>query len=65
MQALLQRQPLVLIRGAISELLDTDIKVRMIHSVPDLLYSEVPDVGHRPMLIDDPVTEALENFLLA
>jgi hypothetical protein len=55
----------VLIRGAISELLDTDIKVRMIHSVPDLLYSEVPDVGHRPMLIDDPVTEALENFLLA
>ena len=55
----------MLIRGAISEVLDTDIKARMIQSVPDLLYSEVADVGHAAMLIDDPVTEALENFLLA
>jgi hypothetical protein len=55
----------MLIRGAISDLLDTDIKARMIHSVPDLLYSDVADVGHAPLLIEDPVTEALENFLLA
>ena len=55
----------MLIRGAFSDLLDTDIKDRMIKSVPDLLYLEVADVGHAPMLIDDPVTEALENFLLA
>jgi len=64
-QALLQSQPLMLIRGAISDLLDTDIKARMIQYVPDLLYLEVADVGHAAMLIDDPVTEALENFLLA
>ena len=63
--AQLESQPLMLIRGAISDLLDTDIKDRMIHSVPDLLYLEVADVGHAPMLIDDAVTEALENFLLA
>ena len=63
--ALLERQPLMLIRGAISDRLDSDIKDRMIQSVPDLLYLEVADVGHAPMLIDDPVTEALENFLLA
>ena len=63
--AQLESQPLMLIRGAISDLLDTDIKHRMIHSVPDLLYLEVADVGHAPMLIDDAVTEALENFLLA
>ena len=63
--AQLESQPLMLIRGAISDLLDTDIKDRVIHSVPDLLYLEVADVGHAPMLIDDAVTEALENFLLA
>ena len=63
--AQLESQPLMLIRGAISDLLDTDIKDRMIQSVPDLLYLEVADVGHAPMLIDDAVTEALEKFLLA
>ena len=63
--AQLESQPLMLIRGAISDLLDTDIKDRMIQSVPDLLYLEVADVGHAPMLIDDAITEALENFLLA
>lgn len=63
--AQLESQPLMLIRGAISDLLDSDIKDRMIQSVPDLLYLEVADVGHAPMLIDDAVTEALENFLLA
>ena len=63
--AQLESQPLMLIRGAISDLLDTDIKDRMIHSVPDLLYLEVADVGHAPMLIDDAVTESLEKFLLA
>ena len=63
--ARLESQPLMLIRGAISDLLDTDIKDRMIQSVPELLYLEVADVGHAPMLIDDAVTEALEKFLLA
>ena len=63
--AQLESQPLMLIRGAISDLLDTEIKDRMIQSVPDLLYLEVADVGHAPMLIDDAVTEALEKFLLA
>ena len=63
--ARLESQPLMLIRGAISDLLDTEIKDRMIQSVPDLLFLEVADVGHAPMLIDDAVTEALENFLLA
>jgi pimeloyl-ACP methyl ester carboxylesterase len=63
--AQLESQPLMLIRGAISDLLDPDIKDRMIQSVPDLLYLEVADVGHAPMLIDDAVTEALEKFLLA
>jgi hypothetical protein len=37
----------------------------MTQSIPDLLYLEVADVGHAPMLIDDPVTEPQENFLLA
>jgi pimeloyl-ACP methyl ester carboxylesterase len=63
--AQLESQPLMLIRGAISDLLDPDIKDRMIQSVPELLYLEVADVGHAPMLIDDAVTEALESFLLA
>lgn len=60
---LLNAQPLMLVRGAISDLLDTAIKDRMITEIPDLEYVEVPDVGHAPMLMDETVTEAIERFI--
>lgn len=60
---LLNVQPLMLVRGAISDLLDSKIKDRMIEVIPDLAYLEVPNVGHAPMLIDNTVTDAIELFM--
>lgn len=60
---LLKAQPLMLVRGAISDLLDTEIKNRMIKTIPTLEYLEVADVGHAPMLMDGKVTEAIERFI--
>lgn len=60
---LLNSQPLMLVRGAISDLLDNEIKDRMIVEVPSLEYVEVPDVGHAPMLIDESVTTVIEQFI--
>ena len=60
---LLNTQPLMLVRGAISDLLDNEIKDRMIVEVPSLEYVEVPDVGHAPMLIDESVTTVIEQFI--
>ena len=60
---LLNTQPLMLVRGAISDLLDNEIKDRMIAEVPSLEYVEVPDVGHAPMLIDESVTTVIEQFI--
>lgn len=62
---LLDAQPLMLVRGAISDLLDTEIKNRMINTIPSLEYLEVADVGHAPMLMDGKVTEAIERFIAA
>ena len=55
----------MLVRGAISDLLDTEIKNRMMNTIPSLEYLEVADVGHAPMLIDETVTEAIERFIAA
>jgi len=60
---LLNAQPLMLVRGAISDLLDAAIKDRMIAEIPDLEYVEVPDVGHAPMVMDETVTGAIERFI--
>ncbi len=53
----------MLVRGAISDLLDTEIKNRMIKTIPSLEYLEVADVGHAPMLMADTVTQAIERFI--
>lgn len=62
---LLNAQPLMLVRGAISDLLNNEIKGRMMEEVPGLEYLEVPEVGHAPMLIDERVTDAIERFIRA
>lgn len=62
---LLNAQPLMLVRGAISDLLNNEIKDRMMEEVPGLEYLEVPEVGHAPMLIDERVTDAIERFIRA
>ena len=52
----------MLIRGALSDLLDTRITAEMQRRVPAMVYLEVPDVGHAPMLKDEGVVAAIEAF---
>ncbi len=59
---LLAKQPLMLIRGALSDLLDTRITAEMQRRVPVMTYLEVADVGHAPMLKDAAVIAAIEEF---
>ena len=59
---LLGHQPLLLIRGALSDLLDTRIAAEMQRRVPAMTYLEVADVGHAPMLKDEAVIAAIEGF---
>ena len=61
--AILAQRPLLLIRGAISDLLSADIADRMKAAAPDMAYAEVPGIGHAPML-DEPVSQdAILAFL--
>ena len=59
---LLAQQLLMLIRGALSDLLDTRITAEMQRRVPAMAYLEVADVGHAPMLKDKAVIAAIEAF---
>jgi pimeloyl-ACP methyl ester carboxylesterase len=59
---LLAQQPLMLISGALSDLLDSRITAEMKRRVPAMAYLEVADVGHAPMLKDEAVIAAIEAF---
>ena len=59
---LLAQQPLMLVRGALSDLLDDRITAEMQRRVPSMAYLEVADVGHAPMLKDEAVIAAIEAF---
>lgn len=57
------RCPLLLIRGAESDLLSRDIAGRMAEALPTLTVVEVPGVGHAPTLTEPAAREALDEFL--
>ena len=59
----LRDKPTLLIRGAISDLLDTDCVAEMRRRHPNMGYLEVPNVGHAPMLDEDGVVPAIVDFL--
>ena len=56
-------RPLLLVRGGLSDLLDTDIAGRMRAAAPAMAYVEVPRVGHAPMLTEPEAQAAIERFL--
>jgi len=55
--------PVLLIRGAITDLLDMDCVSEMQRRHPGMQYLEVPDVGHAPMLNEPGVAEAICGFI--
>jgi pimeloyl-ACP methyl ester carboxylesterase len=56
-------RPSLLVRGAISDLVDRDIAARMRLAAPTMEYAEVADVGHAPMLNEPEAQAALAAFL--
>ena len=55
--------PVLLVRGAISDLIDPPIVARMLAAAPDMVYAEVPGVGHAPMLTEPEAWSAIAAFL--
>ena len=55
--------PMLLIRGEISDLIDSDCVAKMRSIKPDLKYVEVPETGHTPTLNEAVSRAAIDSFL--
>ena len=60
---LARRRPTLLVRGALSDLVEQEQADWMRKAAPELQYVEVPDVGHAPMLTEPEALEAIRAFL--
>ena len=56
-------RPLLLVRGALSDLLATETADKMKQVAPHMAFAEVPNVGHAPML-DEPLALTAIDFWL-
>ena len=62
---LAHRRPTLLVRGALSDLLEAEQAAWMRRAAPTMQYTEVPNVGHAPMLTEPQSLEAIRQFLAA
>jgi pimeloyl-ACP methyl ester carboxylesterase len=60
---LARRRPTLLVRGALSDLVEPEQATWMQRSAPSLQYAEVPNVGHAPMLTEPAALDAIRRFL--
>ena len=60
---LAEGRKLLLVRGATSDLLSSDIAGRMRDAAPHMDFVEVPGVGHAPMLDEPAARDAILEFL--
>jgi pimeloyl-ACP methyl ester carboxylesterase len=60
---LAKKRPTLLIRGGISDLVEEHQAAWMRKAAPDLQYTEVPNVGHAPMLTEPEALSAIRSFL--
>ena len=60
---LANKRPVLLVRGALSDLLEARQADWMRRAAPSMTYVEVPRVGHAPMLTEAPAMEAVVRFL--
>ena len=56
-------RPIALVRGGISDLITADIAARMKAAAPHLDVTEVPGIGHAPMLDEPEAAGAIRRFL--
>ena len=55
--------PVLLIRGAVSDILLPETVTRMQAAHPDLTVVELPGIGHAPILTEPPALAAIQTFL--
>jgi len=60
---LARNRPTLLVRGALSDLVEEAEASYMRRAAPAMQYAEVPRVGHAPMLTEPPARDAIERFL--
>lgn len=60
---LARARPTLVIRGALSDLIEPEQVAMMRAAAPSMQFAEVPDVGHAPMLMEAEAREALRAFL--
>jgi pimeloyl-ACP methyl ester carboxylesterase len=60
---LARQRPLLLVRGALSDLLEPRQVAWMRRAAPAMGYVEVPNVGHAPMLTEPAALDAIVQFL--
>ena len=56
-------KPMLLIRGALSDIIDVECVQRMLQMKPGLEILEIPNVGHAPLLNEADVDTAILSFL--
>ncbi len=60
---LARKRPVLLIRGGLSDLIEQGQAAHMRTTAPAMLYAEVPNVGHAPMLTEPVAMTAIRDFL--
>ena len=60
---LAHKRPTLLVRGALSDLVEPDQAAWMRRAAPSMQYTEVPNVGHAPMLTEPEAFKAIREFL--
>jgi pimeloyl-ACP methyl ester carboxylesterase len=60
---LAHKRPTLLVRGALSDLLEPEQAAWMRRAAPTMQYTEVPNVGHAPMLTEPQALSAIRQFL--
>jgi pimeloyl-ACP methyl ester carboxylesterase len=60
---LAKKRPTLLVRGALSDLVEEHQAAWMRKAAPDMQYAEVPNVGHAPMLTEPEALAAIRSFL--
>ncbi|WP_229424934.1 alpha/beta fold hydrolase [Massilia sp. Se16.2.3] len=60
---LAHKRPVLLVRGALSDLVEPEQAAWMRRAAPTLQYTEVPNVGHAPMLTEPEALAAIRQFL--
>jgi pimeloyl-ACP methyl ester carboxylesterase len=60
---LARRRPTLLIRGALSDLIEDEQVAQMRAMAPRMAYAEVAQIGHAPMLVEAQARAALKDFL--